>query len=87
MAILQIEDLTGSSEAVVFPKSYARLSDHLMKEARLLIWASVDRRDERIQVIVDDCRVIDDLRLLIIDLLTFEIGFVVGLRRVSLAKG
>ena len=35
MAILQLEDLSGSCEAVVFPKSYARLADHLMTEARL----------------------------------------------------
>ncbi|CAI8370393.1 MAG: DNA polymerase III subunit alpha [Cyanobium sp. ARS6] len=68
MAILQLEDLTGSCEAVVFPKSYARLSDHLMAEARLLVWAAVDRRDERVQLIVDDCRAIDDLRLLLVEL-------------------
>ena len=69
MAILQIEDLTGSAEAVVFPKSYERLSDHLMTEIRLLLWASVDKRDEKVQLIVDDCREIDDLRFLLIDLL------------------
>ena len=68
MAILQLEDLTGSCEAVVFPKSYARLSDHLMAEARLLIWAGVDRRDERVQLIVDDCRAVDDLKLLVVEL-------------------
>ena len=53
---------------MVFPKSYARLADHLMAEARLLIWAAVDRRDERVQLIVDDCRAIDDLRLLLVEL-------------------
>jgi len=68
MAILQLEDLTGSCEAVVFPKSYARLSDHLMAEARLLIWAGVDRRDDRVQLIVDDCRAVDDLKLLVVEL-------------------
>jgi DNA polymerase-3 subunit alpha len=68
MAIIQLEDLTGSCEAVVFPKSYERLSDHLMIETRLLIWGSVDRRDETVQLIVDDCREIDDLRFLLIDL-------------------
>jgi len=68
MAILQLEDLTGSCEAVVFPKSYARLCDHLMAEARLLIWAAVDRRDERVQLIVDDCRAIDDLEILLVEL-------------------
>jgi DNA polymerase-3 subunit alpha len=68
MAILQLEDLTGSCEAVVFPKSYARLADHLMAEARLLVWAGVDRRDERVQLIIDDCRAIDDLTLLLVQL-------------------
>ncbi|MFO7630182.1 MAG: DNA polymerase III subunit alpha [Prochlorococcaceae cyanobacterium] len=69
MAVLNLEDLTGSCEAVVFPKSYARLADHLMVDARLLVWASVDRRDERVQLIVDDCRVIDDLKLLMVELM------------------
>jgi len=68
MAVLQLEDLTGSCEAVVFPKSYARLADHLMVDARLLVWASVDRRDDRVQLIVDDCRSIDDLQLLVVEL-------------------
>ena len=68
MAVLQLEDLTGSCEAVVFPKSYARLADHLMVDARLLVWASVDRRDERVQLIIDDCRSIDDLQLLMVEL-------------------
>jgi DNA polymerase-3 subunit alpha len=39
-----------------------------MAEARLLVWAAVDRRDERVQLIVDDCRAIDDLRLLMVEL-------------------
>ena len=68
MAVLQLEDLSGSCEAVVFPKTYARLADHLMVDARLLIWASVDRRDEQVQLIVDDCRVIDELQFLMVEL-------------------
>jgi len=68
MAVLQLEDLTGTCEAVVFPKSYARLADHLMQDARLLVWGSVDRRDDRVQLIVDDCRGIDDLQLLLVEL-------------------
>ncbi len=69
MAILQIEDLTGKAEAVVFPKSYERLSEYLMTEVRLLFWASVDKRDDVVQLIIDDCRSIDDLRFLLVDLL------------------
>jgi DNA polymerase-3 subunit alpha len=58
----------------VFPKSYARLADHLMLDARLLVWATVDRRDERVQLIVDDCRSIDDLRLLMVELPADQAG-------------
>ena len=43
-----------------------------MVEARLLVWGTVDRRDDRVQLIVDDCRVIDDLRFLMVDLLVDE---------------
>jgi DNA polymerase-3 subunit alpha len=68
MAVLMLEDLTGSCEAVVFPKSYGRLADHLMVDARLMVWASVDRRDDRVQVIVDDCCSIEDLRYLMVEL-------------------
>lgn len=68
MAILQLEDLTGSCEAVVFPKTYARLSDHLMVDARLLLWGQVDRRDERVQIIVDDVALIDELNLVLVRL-------------------
>ena len=74
MAVLQLEDLSGSTEAVVFPKSYARLADHLMLDARLLVWGSVDRRDERVQLILDDCRSIEDLQLLQVELDPTEAG-------------
>jgi DNA polymerase-3 subunit alpha len=74
MAVLLLEDLSGASEAVVFPKSYARLSEHLLVDARLLVWASVDRRDERVQLIVDDCRSIEDLQLLQVELAPQEAG-------------
>jgi len=72
MAILQLEDLTGTCEAVVFPKSYARLSEFLLLESRLLVWGSVDKRDDRTQLIVDDCRSIDELRFLLVDLRSKE---------------
>jgi DNA polymerase-3 subunit alpha len=74
MAILQLEDLTGSCEAVVFPRAYARLADHLMVDARLLLWATVDRRDDRVQLIVEDCRSIEDLQLVLVDLPLAQAG-------------
>lgn len=74
MAVLQLEDLTGTCEAVVFPKSYGRLADHLMVDARLMVWASVDRRDDRVQVIVDDCCSIEEVRLLMVELPVAQAG-------------
>jgi DNA polymerase-3 subunit alpha len=74
MAVLQLEDLSGSCEAVVFPKTYARLADHLIADARLLLWASVDRRDDRVQLIVDACCGIDDLELLMVELPADQAG-------------
>jgi DNA polymerase-3 subunit alpha len=74
MAVLLLEDLTGSCEAVVFPKTYARLADHLMVDARLVVWASVDRRDDRVQLIVEDCRAVDDLQLVMVELDSEQAG-------------
>ncbi|MBK16996.1 MAG: DNA polymerase III subunit alpha [Prochlorococcus sp. SP3034] len=68
MAILQLEDLSGSCEAVVFPKTYIRLSEFLLTDTRLLIWGTIDKRSDKTQLILDDCREIDNLKLLIINL-------------------
>ena len=68
MAIIQLEDLSGSCEAVVFPKTYLRLSEFLLTDTRLLIWGTIDKRSDKTQLIVDDCREIDNLKLLIINL-------------------
>ncbi len=74
MAVLQVEDLSGSAEAVVFPKTYARLSDHLAVDARLLLWAQVDRRDDRVQLIVDDVALIDELQVVLVELESSQAG-------------
>ncbi len=68
MAILQLEDLSGTCEAVVFPKTYLRLSEFLMTDTRLLVWGTIDKRSDKTQLIVEDCREIDNLKLLIINL-------------------
>ncbi len=68
MAILQLEDLSGTCEAVVFPKTYLRLSEYLITDTRLLVWGTIDKRSDKTQLIVEDCREIDNLKLLIINL-------------------
>lgn len=68
MAILQIEDLTGQSEAVVFPKSFDRIGHHLIGDRRLMVWGKVDRRDDRLQLIIDDAEPIEDVRMVMVEL-------------------
>ncbi|QQE64422.1 DNA polymerase III subunit alpha [Leptolyngbya sp. BL0902] len=68
MAIVQIEDLTGQSEAVVFPKSFERIGQHIVADKRLMIWGKVDRRDDRVQFIIDDAEPIEDVRMVIVEL-------------------
>ena len=66
MAIIQLEDLSGSCEAIVFPKTYLKLSEFLLTDTRLLLWGTIDKRSDKTQLIVDDCREIDNLKLLVI---------------------
>ncbi len=68
MAILQMEDLSGQIEAVVFPKSYERIHQHLVADARVMVWGKVDRRDEQIQFIVEDAEPIESIRLVTVEI-------------------
>ena len=64
----RLEDLSGSCEAIVFPKTYCRLSEFLLTDTRLLLWGTIDKKSDKTQLIIDDCREIDNLKLLVINL-------------------
>jgi DNA polymerase-3 subunit alpha len=68
MAILQIEDLTAQSEAVVFPKSYERVNSLLQVDTRLIIWGKVDRREEQTKFILEDAEPVEKVQLVMIEL-------------------
>ncbi|MEH2225521.1 helix-hairpin-helix domain-containing protein [Nostoc sp.] len=68
MAILQIEDLTTQSEAVVFPKTYERISSILQVDTRLIIWGKVDRRDEQTQFILEDAEPVETVQMVMVEL-------------------
>ncbi|MDX2239880.1 MAG: DNA polymerase III subunit alpha [Leptolyngbyaceae cyanobacterium bins.302] len=68
MAILQIEDITGHTEAVVFPKSYERIHQHIQADARLMLWGKIDRRDDQTQFIVDDAEPIEAIHMVMVEL-------------------
>lgn len=68
MAILQLEDLTGSTEAVVFPKTYDKVKHLLEKDKRVMVWGKIDRRDEQTQLIIDDMQPIESVRMVKVEL-------------------
>ena len=68
MAILQLEDLTGSIEAVVFPKTHEKVKHLLQKDNRLMVWGKIDRRDEQTQLIIDNMQPIESVRMVRVEL-------------------
>ena len=68
MAFVQMEDLTGQAEGVVFPKSYDRIKSLIQTDARLIVWGKVDRKDEQCQLIIEDAESIEQVKMLIVEL-------------------
>jgi DNA polymerase-3 subunit alpha len=50
MAILRLEDLRGSIEVVVYPRTYAQVQDQLRLDEPVLIHGRIQVRDEEINV-------------------------------------
>lgn len=74
MAILQIEDLSTSSEAIVFPKNYDRVVSPLQVDTRLIIWGKVDKRDDQTQFIVEDAEPVEKVQMVMVELNPQEAG-------------
>jgi DNA polymerase-3 subunit alpha len=74
MAILQIEDLTGTTEAVVFPKNYERVGTLLEVDARLILWGKVEKRDEQNQFLVEDAEQVEKVQMVVVELNPQEAG-------------
>jgi len=68
MAIVQVEDLTGQTEAVVFPKAYERISQHIQSDARLMVWGKVDRRDDQVQFIIEDAEPVELVQMVMVEI-------------------
>lgn len=64
MAIVQLEDLSGHAEAVLFPKSFSRIGHLLEEDQQLMIWAKVDHRDEQVQLILEDLIPVDQVEFI-----------------------
>lgn len=75
MAIVQIEDLTGQTEAVVFPKAYERIGTLLIEDTRMIVWGKVDRRDDnKIQLILEDAEPIENVQMVMVELTPQQAG-------------
>jgi DNA polymerase-3 subunit alpha len=74
MAIVQVEDLTGQTEAIVFPKAYERIGTLLVADTRMIIWGKVDRREDQIQLIVEDVEPIETVRMVMVELTPQQAG-------------
>lgn len=53
MAFVEIEDLSGSVDVVVFPKTYQEYKEYLTEDRLVVIQGKVDVRDEKVQIIAD----------------------------------
>jgi hypothetical protein len=57
MAVVTLEDLSGTVEAVVFPRVYERSAEVFKEDAILVVEGRVDTRGERPQIVVDRAEV------------------------------
>lgn len=67
MAFVQMEDISGQMEGVVFPKSYERVSEYLQEDARLIVWGKIEQKDDRVQMIIDDAEPVEQVKMVMVD--------------------
>lgn len=59
MAFIKVEDLSGTIEAVVFPKIYARSAMLLVRDSIIKLTGKIDSKDDRLTVLVDDIKEVE----------------------------
>ncbi len=59
MAMLTLEDITGTLDAVVFPRTYARVAEKLEPDSLVFISGTIDRSRNRPQIIVEEVAPLD----------------------------
>ena len=66
MAFVQIEDITAQMDGVIFSSTYERIESIMVEDSRLIIWGKVDKRDDRLQIIINDAIPVDSLNAVFI---------------------
>lgn len=59
MAFVTLEDMAGSIDAVVFPSTYATTKNFWYPNAMLMVRGKVNRRDDRLSILVDSIQPLD----------------------------
>ncbi len=56
MAFVKLEDITGTVEIVVFPKTYAKTVEYWVLDTVVSVSGKIDEKDERMTLLADDVR-------------------------------
>ncbi|BBA79332.1 DNA polymerase III subunit alpha [cyanobacterium endosymbiont of Rhopalodia gibberula] len=68
MAFITLEDISGQSEGVVFSEAYEQIKELLVEDNHLIIWGRVDHRDDKVQLIIENGEIIENVKILIVKL-------------------
>lgn len=68
MAFVQFEDVTGQAEGVIFPSTYPQLELILREDLPLIVWGKVEKKDDQTQLIVEDAKAVEEVKLVMLDL-------------------
>ncbi|MFA5094963.1 MAG: OB-fold nucleic acid binding domain-containing protein, partial [Candidatus Omnitrophota bacterium] len=62
MAIMGVEDLTGETEVLVFPKAFVTTEKHIRKDAIVCVKGRVSLREDRPKIIANDIIPLDEVQ-------------------------
>jgi DNA polymerase III subunit alpha len=68
MAFITLEDISGQSEGVVFSDAYEHIKELLVEDNHLIIWGKVYRRDNQVQLVIENGEVVENVKILIVKL-------------------
>lgn len=68
MAFIGLEDISGQIEGIVFPQAYERINQFLEQDNTLIVWGKVQKDDDKVQLIIEDAEVVDQVRMVMVKL-------------------
>jgi DNA polymerase-3 subunit alpha len=68
MAFVTLEDVSGQADGVVFPDNYEKLQANLTEGNHLILWGKTDKRDEKVQLIIEAVEPIEQVKMIMINL-------------------